>query len=148
MGPRTELESGFADLVAAIEKPEQRKRVANTWISEATWKLVDRRAGLRRTGGLVQSEARRLGLQIKASLRQDRVTRAEDAASEVEGHLTAREVEEFWLVLKAWYKKASNRTMTPCYQMLENQTKERAKLYRQRAPPGEHFRIYVQPAEV
>ena len=33
MGPRTELESGFADLVAAIEKPKQRKRVANAWIT-------------------------------------------------------------------------------------------------------------------
>ena len=94
MGPQTELESGFADLVTATEKPEQRKRVANAWLSEATWKLVDRHAGLRQTGQLVQVEAQRMGRLIKALLKQDMTARAEKVASVVEGQLAAGEVEE------------------------------------------------------
>ena len=43
-GPRTEMESIFEELKHFVEKPPERKRPANNWISDGIWALIDHRA--------------------------------------------------------------------------------------------------------
>eukprot|EP00957_Ditylum_brightwellii_P013152 993245-Ditylum_brightwellii.AAC.1 len=57
-GPRTEAESTFEGLKAAVEKPPTRKRLAKAWISPTTWMLVDTQAMLKRSGRLPQAWGR------------------------------------------------------------------------------------------
>ena len=64
-GPKTKLERLFDELCEGITPSPVRVRKANNWISNATWKLFDHRATLRRTGKLTQRGARTLGEEIK-----------------------------------------------------------------------------------
>ena len=95
-GPRTDLEAAFQALKQQTNAPTVRGQRNNEWISEATWTLVDRRAGIQQKGELVQALRRRIGRQIKSALKKDRTTRAEKVASKVEGHLSVGELEEAW----------------------------------------------------
>ena len=147
-GPRTELEGAFETLVEAVQPQTVRERPRASWISAATWKLVDKRTALRREDNLPQAAARVLGRAIKASLKEDRKKRAEKAATEVEGYLAAGELQEAWRTLKGWYRLAEDRAPKPCYQTLAKQTKERVELYAKREPPGDDIPVNVDPFEV
>ena len=65
----------FASLQRAVPKPHARERRKNEWISEETWRLVDKRVSARRGAG-VQARIQRLGRAIRASLKGDRKRRA------------------------------------------------------------------------
>ena len=88
------METMFAELKTNTSKPAERERRNNDWISEETWRLIDQRAGMRRKGELVQALSRHIGRQIKNVLKKDRIKRAEKVASEVEGFLSAGELQE------------------------------------------------------
>ena len=77
----------FEELQANCIPPPPRKRTANSWILEATWKLVDHCAMLWHRGMIGLSVARKMGRQIKASLKSDRKNTAATAASSIKGHL-------------------------------------------------------------
>jgi hypothetical protein len=51
-GPQTQLDAGYEELLQHLVCPPPRERPANKWISDATWKVVDQRAMLRRKGML------------------------------------------------------------------------------------------------
>ena len=148
VGPRTELESKFEELKAGIEKPPPRKRRANNWISLATWALVDHRAQLRRKGMLNQQGARKLGREVKASLKSDRRQRAADTASAAEHHLQSGDPKEAWRCIKGWYRAVEDRAPKPCYEAMKKQTTEREELYAAIPPPGDSIPINVEPFEV
>jgi len=97
------LDTLFNEIKGNTTVPAARERRNNVWISEATWKLVDRRAGIRKKGELVQALSRRLGRQIKASLKKDRTERAEKVATNVEGLLAAGELKDAWGAIQGWY---------------------------------------------
>ena len=73
----------FADLRRAVPKPHRRDRHKNEWISEETWRLVDKIVSARR-GTRLHSRIRRLGRAIRASLQGDRKRKVETAGQEVE----------------------------------------------------------------
>ena len=52
VGPRSKQEAIFEELQANCIPPPPRARIANSWISEGTWQLVDHRSMLRRRGML------------------------------------------------------------------------------------------------
>ena len=67
----------FADLQRAVPKPHGRERHKNEWISEETWRLVNKRVSARWGMG-VHARIRR------ASLQGDRKRRVETSEQEVE----------------------------------------------------------------
>ena len=103
---------------------------------------------LRRSGKLAQRGARKLGREIKASLKADRAKRAENVATAVEGHLQTGDLKEAWRCLKGWYRAVEDRAPKPCYQSLGKQTAEREELYRKVPPPGDPIPINVEPFDV
>ena len=76
----------FGDLRRAVPKPQLREQHRNAWISEETWKLVDKRVTIR-TQSRARMGMRRLGRAIQASLKGDRRRRVEEAGSAVEALL-------------------------------------------------------------
>jgi hypothetical protein len=135
-GPRTQLDAEYEELLQHVVRPPPRERPANKWITNATWKVVDYRAMLRRKGMLSQAAARNLGQKIKACLKADRLKREATTASNVEGCLAAGEYIEAWHHLKGWYRLAEDRAPKPCPETLAKQTDERIQLYTAAPPPG------------
>ena len=78
----------FATLRRSVPKPHARDRRMNEWISEDTWRLVDKRVSARR-GTRVQARIRRLSREIAESLEEDRKRRLETAGKDVETLLGA-----------------------------------------------------------
>jgi len=105
-GPRTQLNAGYGELLQHVIRPPPREHPTNNWISDASWKVVDYRATLRRKGMLSQAAARDLGRTIKACLKADRLKRAATTASNVKGCLAAGDYIEVWRHLKGWYRSA------------------------------------------
>ena len=97
----------FASLSRDVPKPHARERRMNGWISEETWRLVDKRVSARR-GTRVQARIWRLSREIAESLKGDRKRRVEIAGEEVETLLGADPPNpwEAWRQLKGWYKSA------------------------------------------
>ena len=93
----------FAALRRALPKPHARDRHKNAWISEETWRLVNKRVSARRGTG-VHTRIWRLGRAIRASLQGDRKQRVEAAGQEVETLLgeDLLNPKEAWRWLKGW----------------------------------------------
>ena len=75
LGPPTEPtreDRIFAALCTAVPKPRAREARKNAWISETTWRLVDKRVSAHWDIEKDQALIRRLGRAIRASLRTDR----------------------------------------------------------------------------
>ena len=94
--------------------PPPRERPANKWITDKTWKIVDKRMLLRRKGILSQTTARLLGREIKAWLKADRLLHAKTTALNIKGSLAAGEFIEAWRHLKGWYCSAEDQAPKPC----------------------------------
>ncbi len=89
-------------------RPPPRERPANKWITDATWKVVNYRAMLRRKGMLSQAAARNLGRKIKVCLKADCLQCAVTTSSNVKGCLAVGEYIEAWRYLKGWYRSAGD----------------------------------------
>ncbi len=82
------------ELKGACEPPLARQRLANAWISDATWLLVNCRADLCRRGRLSQAASWCMGRQIQSVLKADCLQRGEDVAKKIEGCLAAGKLAE------------------------------------------------------
>ena len=100
----TREETLFGDLRRAAPKPHLREQHRNAWISDKTWKLVDKRVSVRREPR-AQTKMRRLGLAIKTSLTGDRRRRVEEAGKAAEALLGEDPLiaKEEWRRMKGWY---------------------------------------------
>ena len=67
-----------------VPKPLAKEARKKLWILAVTWRLINERVSVRRDIAKDQALIRRLGCAIKASLREDRQRRAEEAGAEVE----------------------------------------------------------------
>ena len=143
-----ELEDAFEALRATVEMPPPRERRENYWISDATWKLVDKRVTLRRQGQLGQVEGRRLRQQINQSLKRNRLARAELAGDNITAESAGGNVKEAYRHLKGWYRSASETAARPCYLTMTWQTAERVALYQQVSPPGTGIPVNIAPYAV
>ena len=139
----------LGDLRQAVPKPHKREEHRNAWISDDTWKLVDKRVSARR-GTRVQVRLRRLGRAIKASLKGDRRRRVEEAWKAVEALLgeDPPNAKEAWRRMKVWYQAAAKRGPPPARATLERITAERTAMYSQVPTPGENIPVTVEPAEI
>jgi hypothetical protein len=84
---------------------------------------------------LSQTTARGLGQQVKVRLAADRLERAKNTASRIEGCLAVEDFVEAWRNLKGWYCSVEDRAPKACPETLALQTAERVELCTQRSPP-------------
>ena len=98
---------------------------------------------MRQEGRLTQAEGRKLGRQIKAALEADRIQRARQVGKQAVMHLKAGRVREAWGTIWGWHKQVDPKAAKPCFQRLENQTKEREALYGKVESPG----VIVHPLD-
>jgi hypothetical protein len=88
-GPRAQLDAAYEEIQRDVVRPPPRERPDNKLITNETWRIVDKRALLRRKGMLSQAAARSLGREIRARLKADCLLQAATTASNVEGCLAA-----------------------------------------------------------
>ena len=79
----------FAALWRAVPKSHARDRYKNAWISEETWRLVNKRVSTQRGTG-VRMRIQILGRAIQASLQGDRKRKVETAGQDVDTLLGGR----------------------------------------------------------
>ena len=65
-----------------MPKPHPREQQRNAWISEETWRLIDERVTMRQKAR-ARTGMRRLGREIKKSLKGDRKRRVEEAGTAI-----------------------------------------------------------------
>ena len=139
----------FGALRMAVTKPHERDKHKNAWISEETWRLVDKRVSARR-GTRVRERIWRLVRAIWESLKGDRKQRVEAAGTDVEALLGGDppNAKEVWRRTKGWYRAAVNRAPSPALATLERITAERVELYRNVPPPGDNIPVTVTPSDI
>jgi hypothetical protein len=120
-------------------KPPTR-RAKKPWVSDATWRLVDQRAELKRRD--TPSEVlKEVNDKIHRSLKRDRKTRVTDAGAEIEAALDSDDLQLAWDIAKGWYRNASPRAPKPSNRDFKQLNQERALLYTAEQPPGESIPI-------
>lgn len=74
----------------------------SSWISECTWKLIDRKASVRKYGW--KQKFRRLKRRVSAALKRDKRQKAENAADEACYLLDGGKLKDAFKALQGWYK--------------------------------------------
>ena len=74
----------FAALRRAVPRAQPRKARRNAWISESTWRLIDKRFSARRDPRYGRVYKRQQGKAVQKSLAADRRRRADEVGAEVE----------------------------------------------------------------
>ena len=140
----------FAALRRAVPKAQPREARQNAWISEETWRLIDKRVSARRDPRYEQEFKRQLGRVVKASLAANRKWRADKAGAEVGALVKADPplIQEVWYHIQGWYQAAVNHTPPPARVTIERITAERVVLYSRVPPPGENVPVQIEPFEV
>ena len=141
----TQEDGIFATPRRAVPKPHARDSRKNGWISEDTWRLVDKRVSLRRNTRY-QTRIWRLSLAITASLKGDRRRIVETSGEDMEALLGADlpMPREAWQRLKGWYKAAVDRAPPSARATLERITAERVNLYSYMPSPRNNIPISVK----
>ena len=130
-------------------KPQPREQHRNAWISEETWRLVDKRVTMRRKSR-ARTGLRRLVRVIQASMKGGRKRQVEEAGTAVENMLQEDppNAREAWQRMKGWYRAAATRGPPPARATLERITAEQTELYRRVPPPGENIPVNVEPTNI
>ena len=130
-------------------KPQPREQHRNAWISEETWRLVDKRVTMRRKSR-ARTGLRKLGRAIQASMKGDRKRRVGEAGTAVESMLQedSPNARGAWRRMKGWYRAAAKRGPPPAQAPLERITAEQTELYRRVPPPGENIPVNVDPTHI
>jgi hypothetical protein len=95
------------------------QRAHTSWISDATWALVAKRAALRHLPDHSRAEFRQLSRQMRQSINADRKHRAENVGNATEADLTAGDLQSVWGRLRAWYHQAIGWAPRPTHQDLQ-----------------------------
>jgi hypothetical protein len=134
-----------------VKKKKKKKAAANPgrpgWISEATWLQMRRQAEIYAAPGRqTRLRKRRLnGLRrsIRAGLKQDRQTRLDDVATEIEAAVE-REPKRAFQPLASWYKRKAREGLPLSKEKMTKIEEERTHLYKQREPVGELFPLHAR----
>jgi exonuclease III len=119
-----------------------------SWISTATWALIDQRAMGRRQSSLSPQELKVLSSRIRRSLRQDRVRRTEIAGIAIEESLREKRPQEAWKLLKRWYTQSTGKAPKPSLADFQEIEQEYTTLYRAVDSPGLPLQVHYHPVEV
>jgi hypothetical protein len=148
-GPLTKADAYFKMLQQHVPvELRAEKRVRRSWISEATWRLVDERAALLQVPNHDRTYARRLSRQINQSFKADRTWRVQVAGIAIDVQYRAGNLKEAYEGLGRWYNHAVGHTHKPTQESLEAITSEFRDLYTARTPPGGPIPVHVGPFSV
>ena len=82
VGEKSKSDLLFEELRKARAKaPPQKPWRINSWISQPTWSLIDKRAELNKTGNQSEDVKRQMNMEIKKALREDRRKRTRSIAA-------------------------------------------------------------------
>jgi len=115
----------------------------NSWISDATWTLIDQKASARRNKD--PSKAKEIAKELRRSLKKDRQNRINKVADEIESYLVSKRTKEAFQKLQGWYKKRSGRPPKPTFGDEEATRTEYENLFTAEIPPGEDIPIHIHP---
>jgi hypothetical protein len=140
-GPMMQVDTLFQDLKAQSNLlPPNVPPPRLQWMSDATIRLIDSRASLRRDPHHSWQRTRALTRQIKASLKLDRAKRVEDAAAAIAACMTPDnpDIQGAYTVLKRWYRHAAARPPKPSRENLNRVSANFHALYTCElpSPPG------------
>ena len=88
------METAVEELQTSVEAPPPQTKAENAWILDATWKLVNERAKLRKLGGLSGLGLRQHNRAVKKSLNQDRAQRAKGVGEVIKMNLQKGDLKE------------------------------------------------------
>ena len=163
--PLTRVDQVFMDLLEYQRPPNPKKQRDRSWIASDTWRLIDRRAEIRRLhlfsrssvqnpqvdpekGKDYEDELRNLHKQIRRLLRRDRRLRADKVSREIESLLASGDMRGAYQCLTAWYKDRGGRFQRPTRHDLNLTTKEYRTLFSAIASSGDPLPIHVPPANI
>jgi hypothetical protein len=127
-----------------VREPVHKRR--KSWISEATWRLVDQQTVGKRNGSIQGRDLRILNSKIRRSLRQDRRRRTEAAGEAIQAALENNDVRRAWDMLKRWYRFSAGRPPKPSYLDMQKLGEVSSALYKAEPPPFEPLTIHYTPA--
>ena len=133
----------FETLISQIEKKPLEDSRRQSWISEVTWGLKDRKSEARRVGNCEVTQ--QLRTEIRKSLKKDRKTRVDSTAATAEAFLEARAINMAYLTILGWYKDTSRKSPKPTIKEARATTEEYQKLYLAEKPSSAPLPIRVTP---
>ena len=107
----------------------------NSWISEETFDLVRRKSRALRKGD--SEEIKRLGRELRRSLRQDRRRRIWKVSTFIEERLGVGDIIRAFDVLKHWYRKFTGKALKPSNTELATTRKVHKELFTSKNLDGE-----------
>jgi ribosome biogenesis ATPase len=98
----------FVELVSELEKKTEKDNRKESWISDASWILIDRKSEARRIGNTELMT--QLKTEIRKSLRRDRKARVDSVAAQAETFLNARAINMAYGSIRGWYRDTSGKS--------------------------------------
>ena len=134
------------DLKEAATPPEKENGRNNSWISQETWRLIDRKASARRSAN--REQLRPLKVLVRRALKRDRTARANAAAVEDQAHLEAGDIWKAFGSIKGWYREAGPQPIKPPREDIEVTRLEQAALHAPRETPHDPIPVHIEPFAV
>ena len=131
------------ELAELIEKPASIDHRYESWISAASWKLIDAKAEARRCGN--GCEVKSLKVRLRKSLKADRKRRIDVVADQIDALLAARDVQGAYGKLRSWYREKPGHVPKPTIQDEKKTRSEYQALFSAEEPTGEPIPIHVTP---
>ena len=147
--PVSILEGNRADglleeLAAAAARREKEENGRNaSWITQATWALIHRKAAAQKAGngGLLRT----LKMSVCRALNADRKARAQSAAAAAQSHLEKGEIRKAFGSIKGWYRDAGPKPSKPSKEDIEVTRAEYVDLYTPRVPTEGLIPLHIAP---
>ena len=136
----------MAELREAVEKRPKTDGRATSWISDATWRLIDQKADARRRGR--RDLLRHLGKEVTRALRIDRSARAEKAAMSACALLQENKIREAFGAIKGWYRDVGPSPPKPSPEEINLTRTEYENLFSEAAPEEPPFPVHVEAADI
>jgi hypothetical protein len=134
----------FVELVSELEKKTEKDNRKESWISDASWILIDRKTEARRIGNTELMT--QLKTEIRKSLRRDRKARVDSVAAQAETFLNARAINMAYGSIRGWYRDTSGKSPKPTIKEARTTRTEYQKLYTAEKPSEPPLPIHVTPA--
>jgi len=124
------------------ERSDPTRQRTQSWISQETWSLIDRRAAMARLGVTRNNaEMSRLKRDIRAGLRRDRQERINKVSIEVEALLRDGDSKGAYSRLRGWYRAWTRRPPKPSRVNLNATAESYRQLYARKPIDGQPIPI-------
>ena len=95
----------------SIEEGKMEKKEKKSWISEATFKILNRKVKVLHQNDL--EAVKKIGKELRRNLRKDRRNRVNEISTQIEKQLKENNVTEAYGILQSWYKEFLGRSEKP-----------------------------------